>query len=83
MYVCMHLCIYVSSNLSWEATAKRAVTEKKKYAPAVEEVRGSITRLLYSTDCVLQLEYAAYQRCLASLLPNRRGHSPLSWLGTE
>ena len=60
---------YLSSNLSWEATAKRAVNEKKKkYAPVVEELRGSITPLVCSTDCVLQTEYAAYQRRLASRL---------------
>ena len=60
---------YLSSNLSWEATAKRAVTEKKKkYASVVEELRGSITPLVCSTDCVLQTEYTAYQRRLASRL---------------
>ena len=60
---------YLSSNLLWEAIAKRAVTEKKKkYASVVEELRRSITPLVCSTDCVLQMEYTAYQRRLASRL---------------
>ena len=60
---------YLSSNLSWEATAKRAVTEKKKkYASVGEELRCSITPLVCSTDCVLQTEYTTYQCRLASRL---------------
>ncbi len=60
---------YLAANLSWETIAKRAVHEKKKkYSSVVEELRGSITPLVCSTDCVLHTEYAAYQRRLASRL---------------
>ena len=60
---------YVRSNLSWEAISKRAANEKKaKYCDIAEELRGTITPLVCSTDCVLHAEYASFQRRLASQL---------------
>ena len=60
---------YRTANLSWEAIARRAACEKKrKYALVAEELRGSITPLVCSTDCVVHVEYAAFQRRLASRL---------------
>ena len=57
---------YRTANLSWEAIARRAACEKKrKYALVAEELRGSITPLVCSTDCVVHVEYAAFQRRLA------------------
>ena len=47
---------YRTTNLSWEAIARRAANEKKrKYALVAEELRGSITPLVYSTDCVVHV----------------------------
>ena len=60
---------YRTANLSWEAIATRAECEKKrKYALVAEELQGSITPLVCSTDCVVYAEYAAFQRRLASPL---------------
>ena len=48
---------YRTANLSWEAIARRAACEKKrKYALVAEELRGSITPLVCSTDCVVHVE---------------------------
>ena len=45
---------YVQANLPWEATASRAASaKKKKYRLAAEEVRGSFTPLVCSTDGAL------------------------------
>ena len=80
MFVRMYVCIidadapsYVSSNTSWQALANRAANQKKaKYQRVVEELRGSITPLVCSTDGVLHHEYAAYQRRLAHRLSARQ-----------
>ena len=64
---------YVSSNTLWQALANRAANQKKaKYQRVVEELRGSITPLVCSTDGVLHHEYAAYQRQLAHHLSAKR-----------
>ena len=63
---------YVLSNLSWEAIANKAAAEKKrKYRLVAEELRGSITPLVVSTDGVLHREYAAYQKRLACKLATK------------
>ena len=63
---------YVQANLSWEATASRAASaKKKKYRLAAEEVRGSFTPLVCSTDGALHREYAAYQKRLAFCLSSK------------
>ena len=46
------------TNTSWEAVANRAAnTKKTKYNPAAEELRGTFTPLVCSTDGVLLREY--------------------------
>ena len=67
------------ANLSWEAVSNRAVNEKKaKYRSAVEELRGSITPLVCSTDGVLHREYRAYQvRLAGKLATNWRSRLPM------
>ena len=63
---------YNAANRSWDAISRRAVAEKKrKYAHIAEELRGSITPLVCSTDCVVQTEYAALQRRLAYRLATK------------
>ena len=63
---------YVHSNLSWEAISSRAVSEKKKkYRHAAEDLRGSITPLVCSTDGVVHREYAAFQKRLAARLATK------------
>ena len=50
------------TNISWEAVANRAANAKKtKYNPAAEELLGTFTPLVCSTDGVLHREYRAYQ----------------------
>ena len=75
---------YQTANLSWEAIARRAACEKKrKYALVAEELRGSITPLVCSTDCVAHVEYAAFQRRLASRLAvkwDRPYSREMSWV---
>ena len=61
-----------STNISWEAVANRAANAKKtKYNPAAEELRGTFTPLVCSTDGVLHREYHAYQIRLASKLATK------------
>ncbi len=63
---------YVRANLSWEAVSNQAVAEKKrKYRLVAEELRGSITPLVCSTDGVLHREYVAYQKRLAGRLATK------------
>ena len=63
---------YVRANLSWDAIANKAAAEKKKkYRLVAEELRGSITPLVCSTEGVLHREYAAYQKRLASRLATK------------
>ena len=63
---------YVHANLSWEAISIKAATEKKaKYWLAAEELWGSITPLICSTDGVLHCEYRAYQKRLACCLATK------------
>ena len=60
------------TNISWEAAANRAAnTKKTKYNPAAEELRGTFTPLVCSTDGVLHREYRAYQIRLASKLATK------------
>ena len=60
------------ATLSWEAVANRAANEKKaKYRSAAEELRGTFTPLVCSTDGVLHREYRAYQTRLASKLATK------------
>ena len=59
---------YVKTNLSWEAVAN---AKKAKYCLAIEDLRGSFTPLLCSTDGVLHREYAAYFKQLACRLPGK------------
>ena len=48
---------YLTVHLSWESLANRAATEKKnKYSAAAEELRGSFTPLVCSTDGALHRE---------------------------
>ena len=48
---------YVFSNTSWQALANRPANQKKaKYERVVEELHGSITPLVCSTDGVLHHE---------------------------
>ena len=55
------------TNLSWEAAANPAANAKKtKYNPAAEELRGTFTSLVCSTEGVLHREYRTYQIRLAS-----------------
>ena len=57
----------------WEAIANRAASFKKKmYKSAEEELRGSFTLIVCSTDAVLHREYASYQKRLASRLASKR-----------
>ena len=57
---------------SWEAIVNRAASsKKKKYKSAAEELRGSFTPLVCSTDAVLHREYASYQKRLASRLASK------------
>ena len=63
---------YVRANLSWEAISNKAASDKKnKYRLVAEELRGSITPLVRSTDGVLHREYAAYQKRLACRLATK------------
>ena len=63
---------YVRANLSWEASAKRAAAAaKKKYHQAAEDVRGSFTPLVCSTDGAFHNEYASYQKRLAYCLSRK------------
>ena len=60
------------SRSSWEATSNRAASsKKKKYQRAAEDLRGSFTPLVCSTDCALHREYASYQKRLASRLAGK------------
>ena len=53
---------HVSSNTSWRALANRAAQQKRaKYQHVIEDLRGSFTPLVCSTDAVLHIEYRAYQ----------------------
>ena len=47
------------------------------YALVAEELRGSITPFVCSTDCVVHVEYAAFQRHVASRLAVK-WHRPYS-----
>ena len=75
---------YVSSNTSWQALANRAAQQKRaKYQHVVEDLRGSITPLVCSTDGVLHVEYRAYQRRLAHRLALKREQpfsSTMAWV---
>ena len=63
---------YAKANLSWESVSARAANAKKsKYRLAAEELRGSFTPLVCSTDGVLHREYAAYQKRLACRLASK------------
>ena len=86
VHVCMYLCVfdnhiidadapsYFSSNISWAALGNNtALQKRRKYQLIAEELRGSITPLICSTDCVLHTEYAAYQRRLVQWLAAKRG----------
>ena len=65
---------YSSSNILWAALGNKAALQKRrKYQLIAEELRGSLTPLICSTDCVLHTEYAAYQRRLAQRLAAKRG----------
>ena len=68
----------------WEAGArKEAEAKKRKYLRACQELRASFTPLICSTDAVLHLEYAEYQRRLASQLANewdKPYSTVLSWV---
>ena len=57
---------------SWEAIANRTASSKKekKCKSAAEELQGSFTSLMCSTDAVLNREYA-YQKRLASCLASK------------
>ncbi len=78
---------YVSANISWDALAKRAAQQKKKkYLPVAEELRGSITPLVCSTDAVLHSEYTSYQKRLASRLAQKwdKAYSDvMAWVRTQ
>ena len=64
---------YVSSNTSWQALANRAAQQKRaKYQHVIEDLRGSFTPLVCSTDAVLHIEYRAYQSRLALRLALKR-----------
>ena len=63
---------YARANLSWESVSARAASAKKtKYRLAAEELRGSFSPLVCSTDGVLHREYAAYQKRLACRLTSK------------
>ena len=67
-------------NISWEAVANRAANAKKtKYNNAAEELRGTFTPLVCSTDGALHREYRAYQIRLPSKLATK-WHRPYSVL---
>ena len=56
---------YVCSNLSWKAISNRAAKEKKgKYYQAAEDLHGSITPLVCSTDGAMHQEHDAFQKRL-------------------
>ena len=64
---------YVSSNTSWQALANRAAQQKRaKYQHVVEDLRGSITPFVCSTDGFLHVENRAYQHRLAHRLALKR-----------
>ena len=46
----------LSSNLSWAAIFKAVAEKRRKYASILEELRGSITPFVCSTDCALHSE---------------------------
>jgi len=51
---------YSAAHLSWEAVSNKAAAEKKKkYKLIAEELRGTITPLVCSTDGALHTEYKA------------------------
>ena len=57
---------YVHSNFFWKAISNRAAKEKKgKCHQAAEDLRGSITPLVSSTDGTMHQEYVAFQKRLA------------------
>ena len=57
---------------SKEAIVSRAASsKKKKYKSTAEELRGSFTPLVCSTDAVLHREFASYQKRLASHLTSK------------
>ena len=63
---------YAKANLLWESVSARAANAKKsKYRLAAEELRGSFTPLVCSTDGVLHREYIAYQKRLACRLASK------------
>ena len=63
---------YARANLLWESVSAQAASAKKtKYRLAAEELRGSFTPLVCSTDGVLHREYAAYQKRLACRLTSK------------
>ena len=62
---------YVCSNLSWRAISNRAAKEKSKYRQAAEDLCGSITPLVCSTDGALHQEYVAFQKRLAAQLATK------------
>ena len=54
---------YIRSNLSWEAMSNCVAEEKKgKYHQAAEDICGSITPLVCSTDGAMHQEYVAFQK---------------------
>ena len=66
------------SHSSWEATSNRAANaKKKKYRQASEDLHGSFTPLVCSTNGVLHHEYASYQKRLAGCLA-RKWDKPFS-----
>lgn len=63
---------YLTAHLSWESLANRAATEKKnKYSAAAEELRGSFTPLVCSTDGALHREYNSYLKRVANRLATK------------
>ena len=63
---------YLNAHLSWEALANRAVAEKKaKYSLPAEELCGSFTRLVFSTDGALHREYSSYLKRIANRLATK------------
>ena len=66
---------YAKANLSWESISAWAANAKKsKYRLAAEELRGSFTPLVCSTDGVLHREYIAYQKRLSCRLASKWQH---------
>ena len=65
-------------NISWDAVANRAANAKKtKYNTATEELRGTFTFLVCSTDGVLHR--AAFTRSAWQASLPRNGRDPILW----